>query len=65
MHIILFSRDHSVYSGFPPPWKTWKMDKMNSMHGKIMAFDILEKNLENSWIFKKLDHEKSWNFEKS
>ena len=49
-------------SGFPP---SWKMDKMNSMHGKIMEFDILKKNLEKSWNLKKLDHGKLWNFEKS
>ena len=36
-----------------------------SMHGKIMEFDILKKNLENSWNFKNLVHGKSLYFEKS
>ena len=45
--------------------KTWKMDKMNSMHRKIMEFDILKKNLEKSWNFQNLDRGKSWDFEKS
>ena len=40
-----------MYQGSHHHGKTWKMDEMNSMHGKIMEFDVLKKNLEKSWNF--------------
>ena len=45
MKLQLLIKQGSLHHG-----KAWKMDKMNSMIGKIMEFDILKKTLENHGI---------------